>query len=530
MRITDEFRKSMNWLHTWTGIALSSILFAMFWMGTLTVFHLEINKWMMPETRIAVDTTMPMDPVVMPQLEAGTFEEGEQVFFARPSERMPLIRYARFGGSERQSHFLHPETGEIVERTNSHGASDFFYPFHFSLHISWMGLGYWIVGLASVAMLVLAVSGIFIHRKIFQDFFSFRPKKQARRSTLDLHNMTAIIALPFHILFPLSGILIFALVYFPDSASVPFGGDRAALNETRSGFTTYEAAGEPGPMPQSIDQYIDRAEAIWTERDGRTAHADYLRVANVGDANSVVTIQQSFGPKKVARGTDMISFRPGTGEVVKDFEIGKIRHASAYLEGAHFLRFDSWAVRWLFFLGGLAGCAMIATGLLFWMRARIKKGMEPTSVRVVRALSAGSVTGIIAASGAFMVANRLLTNESTLGGLDRAALEVAAFYVVWLGTFIHAGIRDKAAWREQMWLIAVIAGAAPILNWITTGGFIVGALQPGQVAVAMTDVVLIAASAAAVMGARRMAKTEALERAKPVRAPRAAAAGLAPAE
>ena len=52
-------RRSMSWLHTWAGVVLGSLLFAIFWMGTLSVFDREIDRWMMPATRIAA----PAEPV-----------------------------------------------------------------------------------------------------------------------------------------------------------------------------------------------------------------------------------------------------------------------------------------------------------------------------------------------------------------------------------------------------------------------------------------------------------------------------------
>lgn len=42
------FGKSMVWLHSWAGVILGSVLFAIFWMGTLSVFDAEIDRWMMP--------------------------------------------------------------------------------------------------------------------------------------------------------------------------------------------------------------------------------------------------------------------------------------------------------------------------------------------------------------------------------------------------------------------------------------------------------------------------------------------------
>ena len=47
-----DFRRAMGWLHTWSGVVLGCILFAIFWMGTLSVFDIEIDQWMKPATRL----------------------------------------------------------------------------------------------------------------------------------------------------------------------------------------------------------------------------------------------------------------------------------------------------------------------------------------------------------------------------------------------------------------------------------------------------------------------------------------------
>ena len=54
----DAFRQSMAWLHTWTGLLLGWLLFAMFATGTAAYFQDEITRWMQPEV-----TGRP-DPVV----------------------------------------------------------------------------------------------------------------------------------------------------------------------------------------------------------------------------------------------------------------------------------------------------------------------------------------------------------------------------------------------------------------------------------------------------------------------------------
>jgi uncharacterized iron-regulated membrane protein len=43
------FRKSMSWLHTWSGLVLGWLLFAIFVTGALSYFRNEITFWMQPE-------------------------------------------------------------------------------------------------------------------------------------------------------------------------------------------------------------------------------------------------------------------------------------------------------------------------------------------------------------------------------------------------------------------------------------------------------------------------------------------------
>ncbi|WP_446893656.1 PepSY-associated TM helix domain-containing protein, partial [Acinetobacter sp. NS4_7] len=75
---------------------------------------------------------------------------------------------------------------------------EFFYRFHFQFHYMPVLWGRYLAGLCAMFMLVAIVSGVITHKKIFTDFFTFRPRK-GQRSWLDAHNATAVLALPFHI-------------------------------------------------------------------------------------------------------------------------------------------------------------------------------------------------------------------------------------------------------------------------------------------------------------------------------------------
>lgn len=111
---------------------------------------------------------------------------------------------------------------------------------------------------------------------------------------------------------------------------------------------------------------------------------------------------------------------------------------------------------------------MIATGFFFWLNARRRKQGAAFGFRLVEGMAAGSVTGIVIATLAFFVANRLLPLGVTLAGYDRAALEVWAFYFVWLATFAHGWLRPRRVWIEQSLTVGGFALGAVLLNWLTT--------------------------------------------------------------
>ncbi|MEM7687532.1 MAG: PepSY-associated TM helix domain-containing protein [Pseudomonadota bacterium] len=507
IRITEEFRASMNWLHTWAGIAVSCLLFAIFWMGSLTVFDREIDQWMKPEMRV-VHADAPLSYGAIFDTFMSKHAPGASYIDIRPpNERNPLGYYYVIGADDEVlTGAFDPATSKPIELTESFAGTDFFFPFHYSLHISPLGIGYWLVGFCAMAMLVLIVSGIFIHRKIVKDFFTFQPKKALRRSSLDLHNMSSLVALPLHILFPLTGLMIFFSIYLPWSSNVVFAGDEEARVEAAFAIPTVEASDRSGPADIDIVRIVSEAESRWAERTpGSQPKADSVRLHLANDANAYVVVRETFPSRAVSMNKNITAVSVADGSILADVGDGPAKSSYAWLAGAHFIQFDSWALRWLYFAGGLLGSLMIASGLIFWMQSRIRKGVvEPRSVRVVRGLAVGSISGIILASAAYLVANRLIPVSSDGYGMGRAMFEVVFFYIVWIGTFLHAAVRGQFAWREQCFAIALTAVSAVVLNWVTTRDHPIAAASQGLTQIWTMDLTLLVGAGMAVFAASKL--------------------------
>lgn len=498
------FRKSLTWLHTWAGVVLGGVLFAVFWMGTLSVFDREIDRWMMPDTRLPpASQPISLDriaQVVVPQVPA----KASQWRVDLPTERVPVLRFTyKAGADEAPVRQLDPERLVFLPEPGTKGGSGFIFPFHYGLHLKWNDLGKWIVGLAGMAMLVLLVSGVIIHKKIFIQFFTFRPRKSLQRSSLDLHNLTGVLALPFHFLITLSGLIIFITIYFPQAHWSVFGSGKeakAAFTAEAYGKFTRPKAKAPGTLA-SLDAMVAHAESEWA--GGRPY---FVRVWNPGDANSYVELRRSYA-RDVTMNLDQIYFDAGTGAVLHRFEAGSVMTVQRFISGLHFIQFEHWSLRWLYFLAGLSGCVLIGTGFLFWLESRrarhAKRGWA--GVRIVEGLAVGSITGVVIATLALFAANRLLPANASLAGEDRASLEMWAFFLTWLGCFGHAWLRSRAAWREQLWAIGAGAVACVLLNAVSTGDHPLRAVGQRMWAVAGMDLMLLATAALAVYAARRLA-------------------------
>lgn len=166
---------------------------------------------------------------------------------------------------------------------------------------------------------------------------------------------------------------------------VPHQGDLHQLDADLMGYEErrIEPAGARGIPIVSLDAHVQAADRIWRPVEGdRTSAADWIAIFNYNDANSYVVVERYFADRRVAIGPDQVVFDPRNGEVIDRFDPKPVQSVSNWIEGIHWVQFDHWPLRWLYFAGGLMGCMMIGSGLVFWMQSRIcKNAQNPARVQ-----------------------------------------------------------------------------------------------------------------------------------------------------
>lgn len=263
------FRKSMSWLHTWGGLLAGWLLFAIFVTGTLSFFRQEITVWMQPELHTARPDPQGLDRALA-YLEK-TAPDARRWSIEQPNPRSPVLGLTA-SNSERDRRgsqiSMDPATGEILNPRETAGGR-FFVTFHYQLHGMGPTVGRWIVGVVTMAMFVALITGVIIHRQIFKDFFTFRPGK-GKRSWLDAHNATGVLALPFYLVITFSGLLLLGTMLLPSINWAAYNSDPRGLHaEIRGQAPGGQRPGEGRNMGRGGESDYTHAEQHVMPVDGQ---------------------------------------------------------------------------------------------------------------------------------------------------------------------------------------------------------------------------------------------------------------------
>ncbi|MBD8529673.1 MULTISPECIES: PepSY domain-containing protein [unclassified Massilia] len=532
----EGFRQSMAWLHTWSGLLVCWLLLLIFMAGTSAYYRDEITLWMKPELHAAAPTSTPAVAAThaVAALQARA-PQATRWFINLPDGRTPLINASwtmppkkGMSMAERRAAFrkqmlaLDPAGGAVVTPRDTRGG-EFLYRMHFDLYYMSAIWGRWIVGICAMAMLVAIVSGVITHKRIFKDFFTFRPKK-GQRSWLDAHNAAAVLALPFHLMITYTGIVTLMFMYMQAPTQALYKGDQQAMfAEVFPGNERSKPARSAAPLAD-IGPMLAQAEARWGVAPTR------IVVAHPNDANATVQLVRQSGAQ-LSNIEPSLTFSGVSGALIAaSTEPGGVSAMRRAVYGLHVAHFADGVLRALFFMCGLAGCAMVATGALLWgvkerqkaAKALARGGKAGFGVRLVDALNIGTIAGLPIAFGAYFWSNRLLPP----GLEERAAAEAHCFFIAWGLALLLAQCRPtRAMWRLQLLAGAALLAGLPLLNALTTathlGATLFGA--PGLRPVAAFDLVTLALGALLAYAAWWLKRRDARVAAGPRALPAAAA-------
>lgn len=471
------FRLSMAWLHTWSGLFLGWLLFAIFLTGTATYFRWEITRWMQPEAR-NLSTPLQAAEVALKRLSERA-PDSPRWLAVLADERAPSsVIYWQEGENRRfSSETIDPQNGRRSAARDSY-AGEFFYRFHFQLLLPhpW---GRYLAGIAAMFMFLALLTGTLAHWRQFLRLLPWSKTRSPYKNYFDLHNLCAVLTLPFCFVITYSALVIFMGLYMPWAQKITMSGPGQRAAARREATAVSPASPAPrtaAPRFVSDDVLLAQVKRSW----GETARGlRRVEVAGRGSPKPIVTFIREPENAVSRTGLERLRFDGSSGALLppESDGAGPATEVHGLLYGLHLAHFAGPALRWTFFLMGAGATALIATGLLLWTEKRRKKyeSAEKSHLgfALVERLNIATLVGLPVACVTYFWANRLLPLR--LGARNEA--EVQVFLAAWALCLVHPFVRPVArAWREQLWLCAGLLLLLPLVDALT-GPYLKRALQ-----------------------------------------------------
>ncbi len=496
---TRSKAKALLSLHSWSGIILGMLLYAVIFTGSVAVVSDEVGDWsnsnvkqdLLLDTDIntMVDILAQQTPTEF-QDEIAIYENHDQqlVYFFHTHKQKPSGEFDDYG-----IQYIVGKAGNIKQQVEGFGTdifaeddgnalSRFLVSIHTELHIPspW---GLILTGILGLAMLVAAVSGFMMHRNLFTDMFSIRKQRNGKPLKRDSHTVAGTWSIPFAILLAFTGSFFSFSAAFglPAMAMVAFGGDQEAMMHTLVG----EAPNQSSVPMQSAN--INLMVADSAQRQAATPSFVTLSHWGTESASMVAFYMPNAG--KV--GFEQLLFDGTNGEFVQHKPlVGTVSSAgSAILSLIYPIHFGTFAgmfskLVWLSL--GVASCYVVITGLQLYAYKNEKPGTSWSWFSRVNIWGFyGLPLSSICSAVGFFVSAELDANQSSWTPLS---FVIAALCISVMSVLI------KNLWLLRQLFLGLIGGLCLLLPFLRFSQSNIGwfdALQNNMIALMFVDATLI---------------------------------------
>lgn len=490
--------KKLYTLHSWVGVITGILLFVIAFTGAVAVFaRPELKVWGNESIRAEV----PFQPqrlgrVVEEYANKVGPEYLEEIHLDLPSPRFSTTTRLIYEG-----HFEKPDGGEEHKGTvfqldprdfslikewdmdaffNSEqlDMSVFLAHFHADLHLG-RPIGLILTGLLGLTLMVSIATGIFIHRKILAQLFTFRVSKTFSLMLNDGHKVMSIWAVLFHSVIAFTGAFLglATVILVPAAAYVGFNGDQEKLVET---FTAIKP-----PVLAHVQQPTRLGDILEDAAQNRPdLQFNRLTIMGYGDKNALVYLS-GRGSEQV--GGETLIYKGSTAEFVKtQANFGRLEGVTGKLLDAmyplHFGNFGGLLVKSVWAILGIATALLPITGLMLWIERGLNAQNPAHSRRTYEnfnRLLIGACGGLVLATVALFPA-QLFMNK-WMAGQDHTDLIFLLFFGAWFASIVLPFVVKQASAMKLItlstaWMMMLIMP----LDAILTGSHLFNLFETGH--------------------------------------------------
>ncbi|WP_198283496.1 PepSY-associated TM helix domain-containing protein [Myroides odoratimimus] len=372
----NAFRKLMNDLHLWLGIASSLILFVVCLTGTIYTFKSEIQQMLAPDMyklTVVKDEVLPID--TMKAFVESTYQRKVQRVSIKHKKNAPYVFSVGFEDKDKKNEtvYLNPYTNEVVGA--GRGPADEFFMTVFKLH-RWllldMKIGRPIVGIATIIFVFLSISGLILwFPKKIKGWKSIKPgfkikfNANWKRINHDLHNTLGFYTLIIVLIMSLTG-LCWSFEWYKDGLSSVLGAKVfGGRNEVKPESTLTE-----GAKTLDLSDVIQRANQT-ISYEYRTMTVSFPK----GDKGSF-EVSKNEAARFNETVTDRVFIDQYSGDIIRqdmfsDKSVGE--KIASSIRALHFGDIYGMFSKVIYFIVCLIATSLPITGIFIWIN-KMKKG------------------------------------------------------------------------------------------------------------------------------------------------------------
>lgn len=465
----NEIVRLYKTLHTWTGIVSGLFLFVAFYGGALTLFAEPLDRWASPPVAAPV-TDIARAPGVIAATLAAHPEASRDFILHLGGGGEPLhLSWSRGRADPVQRTATPAADGTLrFDQRPAEGLGHFIDQIHRTAGLPGdREIGTAVMGAVSALYALALISGvIMILPSVRRDLLALRIGPNLKRLWMDAHTLVGVASLPFHIAIALTAVVfgLHDLIYDSLDKAVYDGRLAVAMRADNplSSIRPDPAAARLLPPEDLLARVRAAAPGfeptdLWY-RDAGTAGAS-VRVWGTDD-------------RYLTRGRGFLTMSPVSGAIVDTNYLPG--HQGAYSAvvtaffALHFAGFGGMAVKWGYFLLGLAGAFLFYSGNLLWVESRRRTlrrtgGPAPQtrSTRLMAALTVGVCLGAVAGLSATIAVEKWLAVRVADPALWRHGIYDAVFLGAVLWSLVRGAGRSAG---PLIWLAAATTAAIPVTS------------------------------------------------------------------
>ncbi|WIO75204.1 PepSY-associated TM helix domain-containing protein [Porticoccaceae bacterium LTM1] len=350
--------KSLFKIHSWAAILAFIPLLVICVTGSILVFKHEIDTLLMADK---VRVTPSSERASMDQLAATInhhhpdFEIVGWVLFQ--DEGRADVVYAMEKGTDEWSYLhLNPYNGTLLSAPmpHDHYLTDWLLELHYTFLLHDSGL--LITSLFAIALLILGITGLILHRKFWKNFFTLRWRSRLVVYFSDLHKLVGVISSPILIILAFTGLWWNISSFLHEWEEHADGSEHPVMQER-----LYNSS-------LSLDTMLTNAESAI---DGFTP--TYISLPREPQANITVWGDVPTGNILSSQYSSTVSFDKNTGEQLANYDIREAGAGAKIIDTyrrLHFGDFAGFFSKIVWALLGAAPLILTITGVTLWFKRR----------------------------------------------------------------------------------------------------------------------------------------------------------------